>query len=1010
MKKLDLSLAHVNDNPTPPAPAAEEPEFRSEIKTIINPEDIQTPTPKDDPKIGEIVAGRYEVVRQIGKGGMGVVVLAKDVKLGRFVAIKSLVFKSTNMKVVQRRFLREAQTIASLGHVNIVNVFDIGQDGETGYITMEYVAGPQLDEKDEVLTPPKQVTLEDYVRKMGPMKPDHAMEFMSKLCNAMGYAHKQGTLHRDIKPTNNLLTETMEPKIVDFGLARPIDITKTEEITLEGTMLGTPEYSAPEQWGDLKEVGRPSDVYALGGVFWYLLTGRIPRFFRESELQEGLGEILGKALSQRPNDRYPTTDDMNQALQILIHKDEATLKMNVASPSDTQGTPDGSWYCLNCTMLNPESAHFCTQCGASGVHDCILCGKEMKVGVQFCPHCGEDVKFAEETAGIFLEAKNHANFLELETALLKIEPLIQKGGEAKQLAKEWQKVVDNRRNLLGQLEEDIQTYELDHAVEAAEEVKALIPGECLSESDDFSVVVKFSELRNDLRKMLIGAATKAHEEHNLDRFSRSIQSLNRIFGEDVCGAVNSQLSSILNELDQAMSKAGLALGMNCISKALEIIEEIPPWTNGDLGKRRTRLYQSCTELKAERDQAVIDIEVAVYGDQYSEALTLIAKMGRFRLPPEHSEVEPAPADIDANERITKVDKVLMHTIEDNCQAWINQDNWGDVRNAMVALEQGESKNWRDLTQRLKFSIKNEIKTRFENANELEHKGNFIGAEQAWSGLLTIPMDMVPPDFYRLALEFKNRRNVNDIRKAKYTATNGAILLSSLFFCFSSWMIWFPLYVNQAFWEYLSVHVWDGFGLPMSPRQVVGFENATIPALLQLFLFALFMAVSQSKLLRRSPQDLRRYSALPRLLTFGAVATISPLSMVLYEFHYHWIGIGGGFIAWILVTLVWVGLDFLRGFDKKRVPANFALTISWVVASFLLMSSRFGPEIVPRTFMHPEGAQLFKLTHWPNVAIFHTILYLVIIIVEHLIFKRKLGEGILSRSPKDTDDFSTTSMD
>jgi hypothetical protein len=329
---------------------------------------------------------------------------------------------------------------------------------------------------------------------------------------------------------------------------------------------------------------------------------------------------------------------------------------------------------------------------------------------------------------------------------------------------------------------------------------------------------------------------------------------------------------------------------------------------------------------------------------------------------------------------------------------------------MVALEQGESKNWQDLTQRLKYSLKSEIKARFESAAIMEQKGNFSGAEVAWGKMLSIPMDLLPPEIYRQALEFKNRRNINSVRLAKYKATNGTVLLASLFFCFSSWMIWFPLYKNQAFWEYLSVHVWGGFGLPMTPRQVIGFENAAIPALLQLFLFTVFMVITQSKLLHRPTDELRGYSALPRMLAFGAVAAVSPLSMVLYESYYHWVYVPKGLVflvhPWLLVTAAWVGLDFLRGFDKKRIPANMALTISWLIASFLLAAKRFGEDVVPRTIMHPEESQLFTLTHWSNIAIFHMILYLVIIIVEHVIYKRKLGESLLVKRERGDEETMT----
>ncbi|OVE77741.1 hypothetical protein BVX99_01805 [bacterium F16] len=1015
LKKLDLSLAHVNKRASD-----DDVECVDGAKTVINPADSEASNPADNvsEQMPTVIADRYRVIQQIGKGGMGVVLLAQDERLGRYVAIKRLIFKSSNMKLVHRRFLREAQTIAALGHANIVNVFDIGQDGDVGYITMEYVPGPILNDADVPRDPPAPVTLDEYIKKKGPMEPVQAANLMLKICNAMGYAHKQGTIHRDIKPTNILLTDTMEPKVVDFGLARPIDISQTEEITLEGTMLGTPEYSAPEQWGDMKEVGIPSDIYALGGVIWFVLTGRIPRFFRENELSPDMGRIVGCCLSQRPKDRYQYADDLaKELLSVGYVPTDTSPEIPTLELSDTQKMASGTWQCMNCNNLNPESAHFCIQCGASGLHACVLCGADMRIGAQFCPSCGEDVHLAEETVSILLEAKNHANFFEFETALDDIKHLRQKNGEARELAITWQKAIDDRKGMLARLEKAVQVDNVVEAIQCAAEIKDLVPKECLSESLDFGIVVKYAELQAELRKMLIDAATKAHEEYDLQQFSTSIQALNRIFGEDVCGAVNSQLSAILGDLDQAMTNAGLALGMNCISKALEAISEIPPWKNGELGERRTRLYQNCLELKEERDQIIVDVESAVSNQEYSEALHLIAKMARFRLPPDHSELDPAQADLDANERIAKIDKVLTLNIKDNVQDWVKGNNWEDIKNAITALEQGGSKNWLDLLQRLKFSVKSEVKFRFEKATSLERKGKFRQAEAAWDMFLLIPEEFVSPTMVVEANNFKDRRSVDRLRKARYKAVNATVLLWLLFFTFSSWMIWYPLYKNQAAWDYLGQEVLGSMGLSITPGSDSTFQNNMWPAFLQLSLFIIVALGVKSRFLHRPHRTLANWSCMPRLSAFGVVAALSPLSMVLYEAYMQWVYIPHNLIflvhPYLLVTLAWVGLDFFRGFNKHRLPANLALTVSWIVASLLLLSTRYGPDVVERTIVFPDDAMLFKLTVWPSLALVHAAVYGIIIVVEHQVYTRKYGSKIVDKRLDDatmTDRFQVRTTD
>ena len=225
------------------------------------------------------IGDRYEMVREIGRGGMAVVYLAQDKKLNRYVACKRLLLENVARNSVQKRFLKEAQTIASLGHIYIVNIFDIGKDEHGYYITMEYVPGPHISEKSKLFSPAPSVSLQEYIEKKGPLTHAEARKLIIKLCSAVEYAHNQGIIHRDIKPLNILLDDRYSPKLVDFGLARPVGRNDNTEITLDGQFLGTPEYIAPEQWSDSSDVDRRADYLCIRWCFLVYVDRQITPLF-----------------------------------------------------------------------------------------------------------------------------------------------------------------------------------------------------------------------------------------------------------------------------------------------------------------------------------------------------------------------------------------------------------------------------------------------------------------------------------------------------------------------------------------------------------------------------------------------------------------------------------------------------------------------------------------------------------------------------------------------------------
>jgi eukaryotic-like serine/threonine-protein kinase len=206
----------------------------------------------------EAIAGRFSLDREIGRGGMGVVYLAREVRLDRLVAIKLLPPQFADHAVLRERFLREARTAARLSHPNIVPIHSVDEAGGFVFYTMTYVHGE---------------TLAQRVTSRGPMPAAEVMRLMREVAWALGYAHEQGVVHRDVKPGNILLDPAGRAMVTDFGIARVVDSADSQ--TMVGELVGTPEYMSPEQASGDRVDGR-SDLYSLGLVGYFALTGTVP--------------------------------------------------------------------------------------------------------------------------------------------------------------------------------------------------------------------------------------------------------------------------------------------------------------------------------------------------------------------------------------------------------------------------------------------------------------------------------------------------------------------------------------------------------------------------------------------------------------------------------------------------------------------------------------------------------------------------------------------------------------
>ncbi len=204
--------------------------------------------------------GRYKVLKELGRGAMGVVYLGKDPTIQRFVAIKTMhldqIDDAAKFEEVRNRFFREAESTGRLSHPNIVTIYDAGEEHELGFIAMELLEG---------------TTLKEWSRKPNLLPLDQLLPLIATVADALDYAHQQGVVHRDIKPANIMLTKERVVKVMDFGIAKMASSSKTQT----DLVLGTPSYMSPEQLAGKKVDGR-SDIFSLGVVLFELLAGRPP--------------------------------------------------------------------------------------------------------------------------------------------------------------------------------------------------------------------------------------------------------------------------------------------------------------------------------------------------------------------------------------------------------------------------------------------------------------------------------------------------------------------------------------------------------------------------------------------------------------------------------------------------------------------------------------------------------------------------------------------------------------
>ena len=277
--------------------------------------------PSIDPLLGKVL-GRYLLVRMLGEGGMGSVYEATHQELGRRAAIKVLHERYTRSVDVRQRFVREGQSASRVRHPNVVDVYDVGIEGNHPYLVMEFLEGE---------------TLGQFLDREGVLSTERTADLLLPVLAAVAAAHDVGVVHRDLKPENIFLSaerNSIKPKVLDFGISKIVDRDVAEQLTGTGAFLGTPQYMSPEQAQGAKHIEHRSDQYSLGVILYQCATGRRPveepslyaliqrivngEFPPPSQINPSLPSafeaMLLRAMARYPAGRFPTTRGLGRAL------------------------------------------------------------------------------------------------------------------------------------------------------------------------------------------------------------------------------------------------------------------------------------------------------------------------------------------------------------------------------------------------------------------------------------------------------------------------------------------------------------------------------------------------------------------------------------------------------------------------------------------------------------------------------------------------------------------------
>lgn len=559
----------------------------------------------------------YQILSEIGRGGMSTVFLAKDIKLGRFVAIKRLSPAFLTDGSMRDRFLREAQLIASLNHIYIVKLYDFDITRPDPQIVMEYVAGPGKPPAPD--WPPLSLNLEQKLEQNeAPLSLRVSVILVKKLCTAIEYAHRRGVIHRDLKPSNVLLDDHGEPRIVDFGIARQTS-SEAAKLTMTSTRMLSLGYSAPEQETNPAIADERSDVYSLGGILYFCLTGENPRFFRDSRVPDCLRPIILKAMEQDPAQRWPSAKDFADVL--------AQSAGDFLSPL----TDPGMWRCKWCNALNAVESRYCTHCNWDGMESCPECAGESRVGVRFCGQCSTDIKAFEDMRALLSRLRDYRrqkDFARIQDAVDAANRFQPRGAKGKELLKEILELGETATWALKRKDELTQAITTSLDQQNYEEVR-----ERLNEYGVLDDGPEYRDLRGELPWRMA--------ERKIIALRTELEQTRQLIIDKQPGQARTQLADIENRL---LSLGQLESQFPSLKGALIPDNRQPGVEPGSYAKAVTALASDIDQLKSELDRIRQSIDrlvqsatLALQAQDYDGCLKICAELNGLS-------TEPSPAD------------------------------------------------------------------------------------------------------------------------------------------------------------------------------------------------------------------------------------------------------------------------------------------------------------------------------------------------------------------------------
>jgi hypothetical protein len=487
--------------------------------------------------------GKYDILDVLGRGGMGVVYRARDSRIGRNVAIKTLTEGFSGNEEMLKRFYQEAGHTGNLRHPNIVIIYDFGDENGLPYIVMEYLDGDPLDR---------------LIRDRVPLHLSVKLEIIEQVCVALAYAHAQGTIHRDVKPANVIVQQDGLAKLLDFGIARADEDHVDGGMTRTGTLVGTPAYMAPERLEGAKFDGR-SDIFSAGVVLYQLLTGRLP-FDAEypailsqilqqdppplsefiSEYPPQLDQIIEKALAKKAADRYSSAGDMATDLnaigsQLKAHR-IAELLIEAQSAAEKREYTEAKQFIRQILRIDSQNAD-AKKLNTALIEELRL--QETRRRVEQLIHLAEEAVAARNWDHAVTVCREGLNLDEENSKLAALMANAGAGQERKERV----------RKLLREAEASRASGNLEAATESAKAASELEPSDSKILAICTALAREAAEQRHrvQLRELLAGARERL-AAHSLEEASRFVAQAEEIEPS------NSEVSHLRDEISAAIGQ------------------------------------------------------------------------------------------------------------------------------------------------------------------------------------------------------------------------------------------------------------------------------------------------------------------------------------------------------------------------------------------------------------------------------------------------------------------------